>query len=210
MSRFGVQLEKSLSFRGATQPFSNTYYYEMAAANSPPDATGVIATANALLDALIPIERAQHSTAVAYVMGRVWSADGPKADRQMIVQRALSGTGGLSQTPTSLDRERAFLIRFRAGNDTRGRPVYLRKWFHLTVSAIASNSITSTMHEQTAQLTTPIRTALEAFGDSFKNITPGAGPVAHLVGPTGREITGGTQAHPYLEHHQLGEAWRGT
>jgi hypothetical protein len=210
MSRWGVQIEKSTSYRGATQPFSNTYYYEAAVANTPADNLGVIAYANDLLDDVIALERAAFSTDVAFVLARCWSQIGTQSQNEMIVQRSLTGNGSVASTSGSMDRERAFLVRLRAGVDSRGRPVYLRKYFHLLVGTIGGVAISTAMLAQTAQLAAAQRTAIESLMDSLKQVTPGAGPNANLVSKNGRAITGGTTAHPYLEHRQLGDAWRGT
>jgi hypothetical protein len=66
------------------------------------------------------------------------------------------------------------------------------------------------MLRQTAQLTAPQRAAMAAVGEDLKQINVGLGgsTVADLVGPKGRLVTGPAACHPYLEHHQLGEAWR--
>lgn len=127
----------------------------------------------------------------------------------MLVQKNLTGAGSKT-APTAMDKERAFLCRFRAGNDSRGRPVYLRKWWHLDVSIIGSSTITNGQLENTAALDTAQRDAVKAFGDDIKTLTlvTNGFTNATLVGPTGRQITGDTVAHPYLEHHQLGDQWR--
>jgi hypothetical protein len=210
VARFGVQIEKSTSFRGAAQPFSNTYYYEAATANSPANNASVIGYANALLDAIIPIERGAHSPNVTFVAARCWSQIGTPAQNEMIVQRSLSGAGTGGGASTAMDKERAFLVRFRAGVDSKGRPVYLRKWFHLDVGVLGGAGITNAQLVQTEQLTTAQRSALETIANNLKTVTPASGPVANLVAKGGRPIDGGTTAHPYLEHHQLGDAWRGT
>jgi hypothetical protein len=210
MARYGVQVEKSTSFRGAAQPFSNTYYYEGAVANGDPTDPNAIGYANNILDDVVALERAIHGTNVTFVMARCWSQIGTKEQNQMLVQRALSGNGTGAGPSTAADKERAFLVRFRAGNDTRGRPVYLRKWFHLDIGVIASEGISNAQLQQTAQLTSGQRSQLETWANGFKTITPGAGPNATLVAKNGRPIDGSTTAHPYFEHHQLGDAWRGT
>jgi hypothetical protein len=210
VSRFGVQVEKTTSFRGSAQPFSNTYYYEAAVTNAPANSPTVIGYANDLLDDVVSWERGIHGTNVTFVMARCWSQIGPKEQNEMIVQRSLSGAGTGAAPSTAADKERAFLIRFRAGNDSRGRPVYLRKWLHLDIGVIASEGITNTQLVQTAQLTAGQRAQLVTWGDQIKQVTPGAGPPANLVSKNGRPIDGATIAHPYYEHHQLGDAWRGT
>jgi hypothetical protein len=203
MTRFGVNIEKTVSFRGATQPFGNTYYYEAAV---PAENTAYL---NDLLDDLIAIERAAHSTIVTFVKARLWSQLGSPSQNNMLIQRSLSGTGTAASPVTGQDRERAFLVRLRAGVDTRGRPVYLRKWFHLEVGSIGGASISGAQLDQTAQLTTAQQNAVIALMDSVKTLNPGAGPDAVLKAKNGRGFDGSTIAHPWLEHRQLGDIWRG-
>jgi hypothetical protein len=125
----------------------------------------------------------------------------------MLVDKALSGAGSAALS-SELDRERAFLVRFRAGVDVKGRPVYLRKWWHLCCSTIAGAAITAAMRQQTAELTAGQRSALETFANSLKAFTV-AGQNVNLVAKGGRTITGATEAHRFLEHRQLGDEWRG-
>ena len=200
MARFGVSIEKSISYRGAAQPFANVYHYE----------GGLTPSANVslenMLDQLVTKEKAIHSTAVAFLRGRVWSTGLGQSENNMIVDKALSGTG--AETPhTIMDRERAFLVRFRAGTDSRGRPVYLRKWWHLDLNLVASTAISNAMLQQTAEMTTAQRAALVAIADGFKQLTV-AGTPMNLVSQQGRPISGSTTAHRFLEHHQLGDEWR--
>ena len=208
MARFGVQIEKATSFRGASQPFSNTYYYEAATANSPADNASVIQYANDLLDDVVALERAAFSTSVTFVMARCWSQIGTQAQNEMIVQRTLTGTGSVASTSANMDRERAFLVRVRAGVDVKGRPVYLRKWFHLLVNVIGGGTISAAQLAQTAQLSGAQTTAIESLMQSLLAVTPGAGPQAVLVAKNGRQVSGGVKAHPWIEHRQLGDVWR--
>src|SRR3954470_12895414 len=122
MARVGVSIVKSTSFRGVAQEFGNTYYYQ-----TPLPVTATVA--GNLIDHIVTLEKAQHSTAVTFVRAKCWSAGGTKQENEMITQKNLSGTGSNGSGGAStlnMDKERAFLVRFRAGNDTRGRPVYLR------------------------------------------------------------------------------------
>lgn len=201
MARYGINIEKSIAFRGGVQHFGNTYYYEGPIPN----------TANlsleGLVDQLVVLEKAQHGNNITFTRGRLWSADGTKAENQMIVDKPLTGTGAVAIN-VNMDRERAFLIQFRAGVDSRGRPVYLRKWFHLLASTLGGVAISSDMLSQNSGLATAQKTALENFGNSFKQLIQDGTPM-NLVAKSGRQITGATTAHPFLEHHQLGEEWRG-
>jgi hypothetical protein len=201
VTRYGVSVQKRFSFRGGTQHFSNQYYYETA------KSTDQLAELEALLDEVVAQERAMHSSNVTFVRGRLWSQLGTPAQNQMLVDKALSGTGAASPS-TSLDRERAFLVRYRAGVDSRGRPVYLRKWWHLDVTAIAGVGITSQQMQNTAELTSAQRSALETFANSIGQFTSG-GDLCELVAKNGREVDGPTQAHRFIEHRQLGDEWRG-
>jgi hypothetical protein len=199
---YGVSVTKSISFRGAAQEFSNTYFYEMSIG------TMSQAIAENLLDQVVALEKAIHGNTVSFVRGRVWSAGGTKAENEMIFQKPLSGTGADSNVGSSIDRERAFLVRIRAGQDSRGRPVYLRKWWHLDISAIQGTSISAGQMQNTAPLTTAQRNHLASKYDQFKQITA-LTMTFNLCSEKGRDITGDTVCHPYLEHHQLGDMWRG-
>ena len=203
MSITGVSITKSCSFRGVAQHFANTYYYE-----TPLPVTA--GTADSLIDAVVALEKPMHATTVTFVKGRAWSAGGTPAENNMLAQKNLSGNGtNGGGGSTAMDKERAFLVRFRAGNDSKGRPVYLRKWWHLDLGIIASDSVTNTQLQNVASLTSGQRAQLVTWADSFKHLTVGAQGF-DLVSKNGRDIDGATQAHQYLEHHQLGDMWRGS
>jgi hypothetical protein len=202
MPRIGVSITKSTTFRGAAQEFANTYYYETPSVDQT-------AYAGTLITALVDRERPMHASSVNFVRARAWSAGGTKAENQQLEQRNLSGTGSGGTTPNALDRERAFLVRARAGNDSKGRPVYLRKWWHLGISIKGGESLSDGQMGNTATLGSGMRNALVADFNSFKTIiTTGSPTGSRLVSEKGREIDGDTVAHPYLEHHQLGDMWR--
>lgn len=200
MALFGVSIEKTCSFRGVAQVFANVYHYNDAG-GSPSDAD-----LTSLCDQIVVDEKAMHSIDVTFVRGRVWSAGGTEAANQMRVDKALTGAGSLA-SGAQLDRERAVLIRWRAGSDSRGRPVYLRKWYHSCASTVAGVTITNGQLQNTAQLAQATRDAAETQADNVVSYTAG-GTVFTLCGPSGRIITGPTECHPYVEHHQLGDMWR--
>lgn len=201
MSRVGVSVVKSCSFRGVAQNFSNTYYYETPLAVLP-------GSADALVDAIVAKEKAIHSPRVTFLRGLCWTTGGTQQENQMLVQKNLSGVGTGGGPSTAMDKERAFLVRFRAGNDSRGNPVYLRKWWHLDVGVLATQGITNAQLENTEALTSTQRAQLVTIADGFKNVQA-ATQGFDLVSKTGRDIDGATVAHQYLEHHQLGDMWRG-
>jgi hypothetical protein len=201
MPQMSVSIVKSTSFRGAQQEFANTYTY----ATPPVDQ---VAYADTLINAIVDLERPMFAANVNFVRARAWSSGGTKAQNEQLAQKILTGTGGAGSTPASYDRERAFLVRARAGNDSKGRPVYLRKWWHLNGGFLV-NSLTDAQLGNTAQLDSSQRTQLAAKFDLFKTIVTTGSPIGStLRAESGREITGNTQAHPYLEHRQLGDMWR--
>jgi hypothetical protein len=201
MAIVGVSITKSVSFRGVAQEFGNTYYYQT-------PLPVIASVADSLIDTLVTKEKAIHSGSISFLFARCWSAGGTKAENNMITQKALSGTGAGTSPAAAMDKERAFLVRFRAGNDSRGNPVYLRKWWHLDVASISGSTVTDPMLANTAQLGSTLRTSLETSANGFKSITS-LPQNFDLVSEKGRGITGATTAHPYLEHHQLGDQWRG-
>jgi hypothetical protein len=201
--RVGVSIEKATSFRGGVQPFSNVYYYD---APIPETDTALWTE---LVDQLVTKEKALHATTITFVRGRLWRADGTEAENVMIVDKSLSGTGALSAS-TAMDKERAFLVQISAGFDSKGRPVKLRKWLHCNAGVMGGSAVTNGQLVQTESLVTAQRDAIKAFGDDIISIGVGAGGSTEclLTAKSGRDPTGAASAHPYLEHHQLGDQWR--
>lgn len=162
MPRIGVSITKQTAYRGATQEFSNVYYYEML---STPDA----AAADNIIDNLTTLEKTFHGSPVTFVRGRVWTAGGGPTSNNMISQKLLTGAGGAS-VASYMDRERAYLFRLRAGNDSRGNPVYLRKWYHSCGPFTLAVTPTQTIFEQVAAFSTAQRNAgvaaMQAIGDA--------------------------------------------
>ena len=201
MTRIGISITKRVVFRNSTQEFSNVSYYDgLVGRPSVTDAEGLIDTA-------ANREKAFHGTSVTFVKGRLWEQTGDKATTEMIAQKNLSGTGALTDN-AQMDRERAYLFRIRAGVDSRGNPVYLRKWFHACAN-IASVPITSGILTNQSGFTVGERASLVAAMNSIGSIGSG-GTLGTLVAKGGRTTTAGQpwEAHQFLEHHQLGDMWR--
>lgn len=208
MTRFGFSVEKTTSFRGFQQPFANIYYYEVAGLSAG-DVTGI----EDILDHLVTKEKTIHSIAVNFVRGRAWNTgSGSQAGNQMRVDKSLSGTGALSDLTTQ-DRERAILLRVPAGSNSRGKPVYLRKWYH-TCANPPGQTFAGGVQANTASLGATIKGVYTTYMNSllsFSDVdTAGAATfgVANLVSQSGRTTTGNSQCHDWLEHHQLGDQWR--
>jgi len=203
MARIGISITKSVAYRDSVQEFSNVYYYENGGAL--PSSAG----ASDLIDEVTALEKGRHATTVTFVRGRCWSQVGSPGANEMIHQKALTGTGS-STADATMDRERAFLIRWRAGNDSRGNAVYLRKWYHSCGAfAGASGSIGTAILSQTSGFAQATRDSILASANALLSLVQGGGGWS-LVGKNGRTRSGtGDQAHKYLEHHQLGDMWRG-
>jgi hypothetical protein len=191
-----ISITKRIAFRESTQEFTNVYHYETLVPSTVSEAT-------ARINEVSDLEKTWHSSAVSFVRGRFWTAGGTKEENQMITQVNLSGTGGTTDV-SSLDRERAFLIMWAAGFDSRGKPVFLRKWYHacgnvpgITVSAGHMANTTAFTDTQRSTLATAVN-AVRVIGSGAYD----------LRAESGRAPTGNAVAHKFLEHHQLGDMWR--
>jgi hypothetical protein len=201
MPRIGVSITKQIAFRNSLQEFSNVYYYEVL---TLPDSS----QANTFITNLTNYEKNFHSSLVTFVRGRCWSQIGTKEQNEMIAQANLSGTGARVSV-NSFDSERAFLFRLRAGVDSRGNPVYLRKYYHSCGLFVTGTSIGSGVLQNTSGFTQGERdaqvAAMNQIGDANGSpLTP------KICSKNGRLPGAGNvwSAHQFLEHHQLGDMWR--
>jgi|AntDryMetagUQ889_1029465.scaffolds.fasta_scaffold03694_7 hypothetical protein len=201
MARIGISITKRVTFRASTQEFSNTYYY--GSSQPTPSETEAIG----LIDELVANEKSLHGSPVTFVRARCWSAGGTPAQNQMLAEKNLTGVGA-RPADGRVDRERAVLAMWPAGLDSRGKQVTLKKWYHVC-SALPSGAATpdgilanidgwtAATRSDWVNLIDPVTRigSLEAWG---------------MVSRVGRERDGGAPlVHLYLEHHQLGDQWRG-
>lgn len=205
MGQIGISIVKRVAFRDSIQEFANTYHYGSAGAN-PTEAAAL-----ALIDEVVTGEKVFHSSAVSFIRASCWSSGGSQAANQMIAQKLLTGVGS-SSTSTAMDAERAVLIQWPAGLDSLGRPVRLKKWYHC-FGAFGSVIMTNTLLQNATAFSAGERTTMANLADA--NTRLGSPEVWGLVAESGRQRTGGILsadppiAHKYLEHHQLGDMWRG-
>jgi hypothetical protein len=196
MPTIGISITKRCTFRDSLQEFSNVYHYNVAALPSQ-------ATAEGFITELVNIEKGFHATHTTFVRGRLWSAGGTNAQNNMIAQVTLSGTGSLSPI-ANMDRERAFLVRWPAGSDSRGKPVFLRKYYH-SGAAVGTATPGATQLEQTAGFTQAQRDSYAGIMNNVRVLSAGQ---LNLVAESGRQTQGPAEGHKYLEHHQFGDQWR--
>ena len=201
MTRIGLSITMQVAFRDSTQEFSNVFFYDGLLGRPS------VAQADSLIDEQVTRMKPLFATAVTFVRGRLWEQTGDKATTEMISQKTLSGTG-TAATSSGADRERAYLFRLRAGVDSRGNPVYLRKWLH-TQADIGGVSTAGAIQQNTTGFTTGQRSTLAALMNPFGSIGSGS-TLGTLCAKGGRQPTAGAQweAHKYLEHRQLGDQWR--
>jgi hypothetical protein len=203
MARVGISITKTMPFRNSSQDFSNVYYYTNGA-GSLPDETGALS----MIDDVVTAEKLLHATNATFKQGRLWSQVGSPSENNMIAQKNLSGTGSRN-VEASLDRERAYLFRIRAGNDSRGLPVYLRKWYHCTGPFPGGPTVFPQQMANVAGFTNAERIAMANAMGGVKALA-GAGGGWQLCAKSGRNTTETLfVAHEFLEHHQLGDMWRG-
>lgn len=204
MSIIGISITKETVFRDSNQEFSNVYYYK-----NDPGAIPSAAGAQAIVDTLIALERTWHSTQVQFTHSRVWSAGGSAATNNMINEATLS-TAGLATLSSSLDRERAILIQYEAGFDSRGHRVYLRKWYHICGNFPGAAGATgSAQTANTAAIPSGDRVVISNTVDDIITVAGENGPWL-LCAKSGRALTSSSPGcHKYLEHRQLGDQWRG-
>jgi hypothetical protein len=203
MAIIGLSITKEVAFRDSVQPFSNMYFYNNGLGGSPDQSA-----ANNILDELVAIEKTFHSALVEFTFGRIWLQTLTEIGTVMIHQKALTGQGSAS-SDSSMDKERAYLFRRRAGQDSRGQPVYLRKWYHTCGVFPGASSITGSILANATGFSAAQRSAMEANVADISGLASGGGGW-EICSKGGRAPTeSGWVSHRFLEHHQLGDQWRG-
>jgi hypothetical protein len=204
MPIIGVTITKETPFRDSIQPFSNMYFYNNGVGSVPSEAGAL-----AIIDEIVALEKTWHASSVEWTFARLWHQTLLNLTTVMIAQKPLTGVGALADVNT-MDRERAFLFRWRAGQDSRGNPVYLRKYYHSCAWFPGAGTPPSTVLAGTAGFTQAQRDAMEANVDNIAVLSSGGGGW-ELCAKSGRALTQGNtpECHKYLEHHQLGDQWRG-
>jgi hypothetical protein len=192
----GVAITMSSPFRDSTQEWTNVFHYK--------DGTALVAPSEAMIDEITAQLKTYHSTLVNFVRAKVWSSGGTKAQNQMLFAKNLSGTGQ-SVAGSRVAKERAVLIRWPAGFDVRGLPVYLRKWFHVCGNFAAQATSIDGILQNSTGFDQATRTAMATAANNLKRVIA---PTWILCSESGREAAADAQAHKYFEHHQLGDMWR--
>jgi len=185
------------------QVFANVYFY-----SAPTIALVDGAGQNAMIDEIVAKEKEIHSINVGFLRARLWNTQsGSQSGNQMRVDKALTGVGQRTNRG-DMDRERAVLVQVEAGVNSRGRPVFLSKYWH-TCAEPAAITLATTVLENTAGLSQAARDYWAGKFNDLLSLEIAGQSIATLTSQTMRTITGAARCHPFLEHHQLGDKWRG-
>lgn len=148
----GLTIVKKFTYRGnATEEFSNQYWLSGAV---PADPAGWLA----LFNALVAQEKTVYSSRVSVIAGYGYDSDADNAHAVYVNDLAATPVAGTLVTGgvPSLPGDSAVLLSWKTSRlNTRGKPIYLRKYFHDAYSG-ASTVYDTILGAQSA--------ALAAFG----------------------------------------------
>lgn len=186
-------IEKSTSFQGHSEVWSNVYLYETGA-----DTAGAH---DAIINAIVAAEKTVHGANVSFLGARVYTIkglNGPTDVGHMEHIRNLSGNGTPSATNV-IYKECAVLVKWPLPRKTNlaglliGRQRSLKKWLHVC-TAFHWGPGTAAAGETPGD-----KTAFLTYGNAV--MTPVAG--TQLVAPDGTVATSNPQVQDFMEHRQF-------
>lgn len=171
MAAPGIVLVKQMQYRGAPEEWSNKYHF---VGSAPSDSAGW----DSLRAALVTLEKALYGGWVKIVAA--YGYDDTDHDATYVYHYAAgsepTGTITASGTEVGAPGDAAAWVRWKtARNNSRGRPIYLRKYFHGVTLAGAFSGDSDAM-------ATEWISAATSFAGSV-NATSGAWP--GIAGPDG-------------------------
>lgn len=171
-TQVGMTIRKRFSYRGdATEEYSNTYWLS---GTVPADSTGW----RTLFDALVTAEKVCYPSNVAVIGGygydnndghksgddppaspAVWSVD-LRVSPETVVAGTLSPGGTWAQAPG----DAAVWLRIKTDRMARGKPVYLRKYFHPAIvnTAASPDTINAAQATNLTAFATALKTGIGA------------------------------------------------
>jgi hypothetical protein len=187
----GITLVKSMSYRGKTELWSNTYWLTAA----PPVGAAGWAT---LIDALIAQEKTLYGPEISIVKGYAYTD--PSDDRVAVYVHDKTGTPVAGTGAFNLGQgspgDSAMWIRWKTSRlSTKGKPIYLRKYYHGAVATVV-NGQTHADTPLAAQVT-----AMQAFGLKMRD-----GTFAESRTLTDKDNTDTLTSHavsPFIGYRQL-------
>lgn len=179
MGIYAVQVNKSSSFQGVTEFWSNVYHYFLATSLD-------VTLATDLVDQIAAAEKLCHGNLVTFEDGRVWSVGGTPAQNETVVIRDLSGTGSMTVS-TGMWKESTVVARCDTNRNTStGRRIYLRKYYHSCGLTSGSTNHYDGSGALTTTQTGPMKTCLETLREV--SLTPG--PInVQLCAPGGQLVS---------------------
>lgn len=143
---WSIRLDKTFSYRGSGEKWSNRYHFD---GSNPADATEWTAICNALVTA----EKAvlPSNTSIVYVAGYTSDTGAAVFTRDYSVSPDSPVTGTFSSANPRAPGDAAAWIRWWAGQyNSRGKKVYLRKYFHGVYTSGAATPDTLDSSQKTA------------------------------------------------------------
>jgi len=139
----GLTLVKSFTYRGdATEEFSNTYHFK----NAPP---GNDSSWTVLMNDVVTQEKPVFPSWVHFVRAYGYDSDDPKAHHVFAHDFTVPGpppTGTHVEAGNRMAGDQAACVRWKTSRlNSRGKPIYLRKYLHAGFidTAVADNLNTS-------------------------------------------------------------------
>lgn len=192
----GIHITKEVTWRGQPERFENVYHYDTPALDLDADW-------DALIDAIVAIEKPLHAAGVSWVQARVHGpTDTTKAEDVMRRVKDLSGSGTMAGSGGVTPYEMAFVCSFYVGRSPRGYKVYLRKYFHSCRMPSTTQGSAATFGN--GAMAAADKTPFTSGMNNLKTITVGFGS-NDLVTPSGRHLPLGSSPiiNDYLHVRQF-------
>jgi hypothetical protein len=189
---FAVSITKSVPFQGRSESFANVYQY----GGPSPDP----AQAQAIVDALVAIEKPLHSSAITFEGAFVWEIGGTPAENLPILKTDIPGTGS-DPGALIIYMECAVMVKMRSTRvGALGKPAWFRKWYH--PGALNVTGVTDAVKAGTAPLPAAAKTKFANALEDAATLTVNG--TDYLMQTT----NGGVAQLPaicndYLEHRQF-------
>jgi hypothetical protein len=169
----GLTLIKRFTYRGvSTEEFANQYHFT---GTVPADATAW----RALFDAMVTAEKPVYPSSVTVVRGYGYATDNPDDPNVWTVDLTVSPetpvAGTCTTTSSSLaPGDAAVWVRWKTSRlNSRGKPIYLRKYFHpaLFITAGVSDTIQPTQKTNLNTLGTKLFDASFIDGRTIRSMS---------------------------------------